>query len=601
MDIKTIEKIQARMEMDTNYQADLKSYKKMVGMEYELPPEWEAKSWVRKQISTDAHDAVKLATNIYDTNRPTWEILPRGLADVDRAERLEVALEWWMQRANKLGTGEPFRKSLHNSLLQNRVIYNLDYLPYWLPKDKKKWNKEQKAAMKASSFCLTCHDAGEIWYEVSKYGLKWVAHVSIVTAEDALNHWAIYESDSVEGKKVKSAIVKLKKGVEDELSYISVEYTSHDKREVSLFPTTNENLDAFENADGDSERIDVMDTENKLSFINWSIVEGESTPLLYSMHKGGLWSNQCLYDTLITSTTARRAVMPIIKHISQNGKELQIEYRGEHDVIDLTTGEQVEFLIPPPIDQAMSQLSAMNTNKMAQASGIKGLASIEIAGNVQYAAIDAVIKLHMTSLVPYVRSVEKANSQVGNLAFQWLQQGDGFTENAYRTENKGEGKINGEEILISSSDFDTDTLYIECTLKANTPTDKMQEVNMATSLQQAGAHISWKRTLENLNLGNGEVLEAEWIDEQAVSVALQNKIKQLDAEIQMKVAEHQAQIQMMQQEVQQQAQMQQQQQGQEPATQRNPVMPRGQGANAAMGGEPTGTSVPGSTSPVGAK
>jgi len=522
MNTKTIESIQARIEEDEEYQDDLEAYDKMVRMEWELPSGWATKEWVRKKVSTDAHDAIRTATNIYDTNNPKWEILPRGLADKDTAEEMETVLEWWMQRANKVGEHEPFRKSLHNSCLQNRVIYQLDYLPYWLPKDKTKWSKEQKAAMKASSFCIIVHDARNVYYEMGKWGLKWAAAVTVMTAQNVIDAWSVYESDTEDGKKIASAVRQMKAALADdaELKYILVDFTSHDKREVSVFPTVSETLDEFRSYEPESTegRIDILDTKNEIDFINWVVVTGETNPLLYSMHKAGLWEDQNIYDTIVDSTTMRRAVFPILKHTSPNGKPLDIDYSGEQDVIELTRDEDAQTMIPPPIDSAMSQISSQNTAKTAQATGIKGLASIEVAGNVQYAAVQAVIKLHMTNLVPYVRTVEKANAQLADMAFMWLKQGSGYTEIAYRTKSKGEGKEKGMGIVISPEDFDPEELYISCQLIANTPNDKMQEVNMYAQLKQAGAHIAWKETLEKLSLGNGDVLEAAYCTFHATSI-----------------------------------------------------------------------------------
>lgn len=599
----TIESIQSAIENDADYQNDLRAYKRMMTLDWDLPSGWAAKDWVRKQVSTDAHDAIKSATNIYDTNKPKWEILPRGEADKDRAEELETALEWWMQRANKTGEGEPFRKSLHNSCLQNRVIYQLDYLPYWLPKDKKSWSREQKAAMKQSSFCITVHDAENVYYEMGKYGLKWAAAVSVLWAQEIVDHWSVYEGSTEEGKKIKRALDKIRSELKDnpELKYIHVDYTDYDRREVSVFETSSDSLTDFKNYDADqkdSNRIDILDTENKLNFINWVIVTGESSPMLYSLHKGGVWENQNIFDTIIHSTTMRRAVFPILQHTSPTGKPLDIDYTGEQDVVELMGNEAAQVMVPPPIDPAMSQLSSQNTAKSAQTTGIKGLASIEVAGNVQYAAVQAVINLHKTTLVPYVRTWEKANSQLGDMCFLWLKQGDGYTEVAYRTADEGDGRNKGDGILIKPEDFDPDNLFISCTAVANTLGDKMQEANFYATLKNAGAHIAWKEVLENLSLGNGDVLEAEWVEEQAMNTAQQMIIAKLQAQLQQMVKQQDMQMQMQAQQMQQQQQAAMQQQGQVPPDQSNPMIPGGQGMNAAQGGSSTATAMPGATSPV---
>ena len=594
----TISKIQTRIEADRDYQEDLKSYHAIVDLQWNLPSQWASKDWVRKQVSTDGFDAIKMAQNIYDASSPKWEILPLGIEDKEHAEQLETALEWWVKRANKLGGSEPLRQALHNSCLQNRVIYELSYLPYWLPKDRKQWTPAQKEAVKSSSFCITTHDARNVYYSMGKYGLNWVACVSVVTGNDILDHWGIYDHE-----QIKPAMDKLRLEVEDdsEQLYILVDYSSMEKREVSYFKTSSETISDFENYEEGSsvEKTDILDEKNELGFIPFVVVEGEGTPLLYSIHKSGTWENQNLYNTLIDSTVMRRAVFPILKHISPTGKQLDIDYTGEQDVVEMTSGEQADTMVPPPIDPALSQLTNTNIARISQTTGMKGLSSIEIAGNVQYAAVQAVVQLHMTNLKPYIRTMEKATAQLGDLFFKWIDVTDS-TEIYWREKKKGDKFLDrGAGATITKEKFDPNYLYIECSLIANAPTDKQQLFNMFAQLKQSGAHISWKHIVDDkLNLGNGDVLEADWLEEQANDIMLQQKIKEMDAELQMKMQQAQ---QEMQQQAQQQAQQMQQPQmppGQVPPDQSNPMIPGGEAYNAAGGGQPTAPAMPGATSPV---
>ena len=168
MESKTIEAIQWRIDSDKDFLKDLDAYQNMVDLKWNMPEEWSRRLWMRKQISTDGYDAIKMAQNIYDASSPKWEVLPIGLADREHAERLETALEWWTKRANKNGEKEPLRKALHNSCLQNRVIYQIDYLPYWLPANEKNWSKEQKMAAKQSPFCITVHNTRTVYYGMGK-------------------------------------------------------------------------------------------------------------------------------------------------------------------------------------------------------------------------------------------------------------------------------------------------------------------------------------------------------------------------------------------------------------------------------------------------
>lgn len=616
MDKKILEQVQARVEEDEDAQKLFQAFDDMDNMVWK-PPSSLMKDWVRIRISTDPHDALKTMTNIFDTYNPKWEILPLGEADMDRAEKLTVWLEYHMQKANMVGEGSPFRKGLHNSGKFNRVIYEVDYLPYWLPKDKKKWNREQKANAVHGPFCVTAHDPRCIYYEIGKYGLKWIANVTNMDGQDIIDHWSIYESDSKEGKQISSGLEKIKSIIkddtEDEVHFIYMDYTSNDKRCVYVFKTNSETIEDFDDYVPD-DAIQILECENDLGFIPYAVATGDSDPLLYSMHVGGIWENQNLIDTIVDSSVLRRAYFPLLKHTSPTGKDLDINYDGSQDVVELNMGESVDTMVPPPIDSGMQQLASLNASRMGQTAGIRNLGLSDIAGNVQYSTVQAQIQLQLTALQPYKRTDEKALAQAGLLMFRWLDK-TGDTVVSYRTSAKKEGQSKGDNIPVNSDDFDPDVMQISCELMSAAPTDKQQLVNMYSTLKQAGAQIAWGELLERLQLGNSDILKQGWLDEQLEGMALKNYMAQEDAKLQMQVQAQQMQMQMQAQQAQQHAQQEQQmqmqqaaqQQGQEqamapemsgamanPNTQ-DPTMPGGTGYDPAQGGQSPMMGAPGMT------
>ena len=158
MNQKTLEKIQTRFCSDKEQQNYFQAYDDMDNMKWEIPNGWLSKTWIRKRINTDPHDALKTMANIFDTYNPKWEIMPLSEDDKDRTDELSVWLEFFMLKANGAGETSPFRKGLHNSGKFNRVIYEVDYLPYWLPKNRNLWTPEQKANAQHGPFCITAHD-----------------------------------------------------------------------------------------------------------------------------------------------------------------------------------------------------------------------------------------------------------------------------------------------------------------------------------------------------------------------------------------------------------------------------------------------------------
>ena len=612
MDNKILEEVQARVEADEDNQELFKAYDDMDCMVWE-PPSNLLKDWVRIRINSSAHDALKQMSNIFDTHNPKWEILPLGEADADRAEELETWLEFHASKANLNGEKSPFRQGLYNSGKFNRVIYEVDYLPYWLPSNKSDWTPEQKANAANGPFCFTAHDPRCIYYDIGKYGLRWIANVNNLDAQTIINHWSIYESDTKEGKQIKSGIAKLKAMQDDDdINLIYMDYTSMEKRVVVCFKTAKDDISDFKEMEFDkSEAIVILDGENKLKFIPYAVATGDSDALLHSLYAGGIWENQNMIDTIVDSSVLRRAFFPLLKHTSVAGKDIDINYDGSQDVVELGQGEDAQVLNAPAIDTGLTQLAASNSMKMGQAVGIRNLGLQDIAGNVQFSTVQAQIQLQLTALQPYKRTDEKALSQLALLMFKWIK----FTGKGaigYRTSKrvKKDKMVVGEQILITPEDFDPDEMLIQCTLLSNTPTDRQQLVNMLVALKQAGAAIPWTDIVELLQMfGNPELLKGRFQDEQIEQAAMKNFVDEqaLKLQLQGQAQTMQMQMQMQQAQMQQQQQAQQQQQmspeqqqamaqqgGANPPEQ-DAVQAGGQENNAAAGGEPAMMANPGLT------
>lgn len=592
-----LEKIQARFTADVDNQDLFCAYDDMDNMRWTEPSGWKAIDEMRIRISTMAHDALKTATNIFDTHAPKWEILPKTEADFDSAEDLEAWLEWHAVRANLAGETSPFRKGLHNSVKFNRVIFHVDYLPYWLDKNRDKWTDEQKENYAASPFCVTAIDPRTCYYGMGKYGLRWIAVVNNMTGEEIVHNWKSYESNSDEGKQIKRGLAKIdeqeNKVDENAVRFIYVDYTDHERREVIAFPTSTEDITGFENLSIDGAVV-ILSTENKLKFIPYSVATGDSDPLLYSTYMSGVWENQNIIDSVVDTSVLRRAFIPPLKHSSPTGKPLDIDYSGGQPTIELGMGESADAVVTPSIDPALRELMVINSQRGGQTVGIQNLGLQDIAGNVQFSTVQAQIQLQLTALQPYKRTAEKALVHMACLMFKWIKAAD-TVEVGYRTKVRQEGQFAGQGILVEAQYLDPDSMAITCELLSNSPTDKQQLVNMFVTLKQAGAQIPWTELVERLAFGNPLQNKQEWQNEQLESAAMSNLVAEMQAQVQLKTqaAQMQMQAQMQQMQMQQQAAMEQQGQGNPP--QGDAVNPEGQNFNPAAGGQPAMMAEPGMT------
>ncbi|MFA6213494.1 MAG: hypothetical protein WC714_28920 [Candidatus Obscuribacterales bacterium] len=599
MNKEILKKLSRRYTLDTKRNEDFQAYDDMVNMVYEFPDGLANRKDLVEWIDPGAHDSEKIAVNIYDTFNPKWEITPRGPDDKDNAEKLERWVEWQMMRANTHGETEPFRKSMTHCFRYAMTAMQLDYLPYWLPKNKKDWSKTQKASMEGGPFCVTVHEPSTVHYEMGSYGLRWVGTISYVPAASVIDHWSSYANKKTdEGKKITSAIKRVEDILdEDEEAYVTlVDYTDHEKRYVACWHTTMDTVD-FDIFDDEAKTqvdvIDIINGENKLPFINWVVSVGASDSLLSTLHKGGLWANRNLSETLKRTAAYSLAFAPKFIKSGMDG-DVEIDYTGENTVISTPPGTNLAPIPAIPLDPMWNELSAQDGAIASATTSTQNLTNMGGGSNVQYATINAIIQVNMTQLTSYKRTEEKALTELGRLCFKWIKFSGG-TEKAYRKASASPEKIQGEQIDVGPEDFDEDTLFVSAELLPNTPTDKMSIMNIIAQLVDRQAPIPWSEHLEKLGYKNPEAMKDRWTDDQMFMFALKNFSQQQDAALQLQMREAEAKIAekarvaaVQNSPMSQEANPQNQAKGMPTP----PVIPGGQSNNPAQGGASPAMSAP---------
>lgn len=605
MDKKIIEAVQKQMELDEKNQEDFAAYDDIDDVKYDFGDMLEP--WMIPSVSTDGAVALKVLENIFQTQNPHVNVMPYLEADKGRAERLEQWFEFHLAKMGQRGGKSPLSQLTRMSGKYGRILFQVDYLPYWLPSDRNKWNDEQKQQMRAGPFCIDLHNPRNVYYGMGKYGLRWAASVTNHSAEEIIDHWGVYESKTKNGKAISSAVKKIKSEAEenDELRYIVLDYTSYDKRCVYAFKTTSKGTDDFkdiedfEDMDENSEKITILESDNKLKFLNWVVVECDTSPLLASMHKGNLYAFQTIFNTAVYSGVMRRAFPPLVKSTTVDGKGVNADYTGANPEIKLKPGEQADVMSAPPMDNALFQMNESMNSRVDSSLSVNKLASMSAGGNVQYSTVDAIINLNMNSLAPYQRAGEKALEQTCYLMLKWLEY-TGDTLPALRTKTTKPEQIVGEQIMVSPETVSADDLVVTVSLKSKT--DKMQAANRISMIKQNGFKVPDASLLEDIGYENADILASVWEDEQLRSAALQLVIEEQKSQLQLKVQEATMQMQMQAQ----QAQMAQQQAAQDPNAQgpmgqmanpdqSMPSAPQGQGFDAGMGGDPAMMAQPGMT------
>ena len=573
-----LKRIARTIELEEEYDEICRELDCIVGMQWTLPAELAKQDWARAHIDTSGHDAIRGGLNIFDTQTLKWDVQPITPTDADRAERLEFFLEWQFSRVNALG--QPLRKSLQNSLMYDRCIAQVEYLPYWGGKPKN-----------GNYFCVTMHK--NAYFGMGKYGLDWIAAVEVMTAFDIINHWRAYENETDSGKKIKSVLAALEEdALEDsETEYIFIDYTDKKKRLVCFYPSESGDLDdVIEEMSEDV--VVLMDEPNDLGFISWAVGEGRKDPLLAPLAISKLWSNYNMLESFIQSGVFKNTYLPVAIETTMTGEPHDIPTDGSVPTVTLRPGENYQPISPAPIDPRMRELADRYRNFIQSVTSLQALSNYDIKGNLQFATLNAQVQLALSMLEPPRKNVEVMWAEVGRLMFQWIDY-TGDTVSAYFKGTKGTGvnKANGYEFALSKEDFELDKIFISCELTPNTPTDRLQRMQYIAQIKQTfPTSVPEAELIETLKIGNPQALREEREREIIRETALQVFQARAQAEVQKEMSQFQAELQAQMQQQQQQAMMEaqmQQQQAQQPQP-----FPQGDGASNQSGGMPAAMSNP---------
>lgn len=600
-DKKLIGKISRQWTATCEEREDFEGYDDIIAMKVKGIPNLEDEDYYVQFVDTTGRDIVQQAVNIYSTQSPKWNVLPRGLGDIDTAEEFERTIEWYMWKAAQMGRKRFHSEALINACKYNRVCAQLEWVD-------------------AYSFCVKIYHPSTILFE---YGstLQWVSVVNNVSAVSILEHWQEFAGEATtsgarekknggiyEKDKIGFALKKIEKLIEDdeEQRMMYIDYTDKDTRYTYCYPVSDEKVDdtfGFDDDGGESaDFIIIQDKDNKLGFINWAIAEGEGDPLLAPMLKANLYENINDSETLKRTIAFRRAFFPMFIQQGREDADAETDFSGSQVVLKSPTGASLQQTNPPPLDPAFNELSAQDRNIMTNSIGIGQTASLQMS-NVQHATLQDQIKLRLAQLEPYKRITEQAFVQIAYLIFKWAKKQEKVLK-SQRLYAKSEKLGRGSEVTIEPSQINLDALYIECKILPNNENDKLQITNQISMLKQAGIAVPDDEFVEMLYMGSPQILRTQWEKQELRNAVLQEKVKEIVMEADIKMAQAQAGIQLQSQQAsmqmeqeamaqQQQAMAQQQPQGPMPqseAPQQGMPMPsdqamQGQGFDAATGGQ----------------
>lgn len=516
---------------------EFKGYDDIVAMKWDGIPNLKEEDYYVEFIDTTGRDIVQQAVNIYASERPKWEVLPRGLGDIETAEEFERIIEWYMWKAAQMGPKRFHSEALIQASKYNKACAQIE------------WTDEY-------SFCVKIYHPGTVLYE---YGskLQWVCVVNNVTASSIIEHWSDYAKPNwfdklTKGDSVGAALKQIQALADDdpEQRMMYVDYTDEKRRYTYCYPVSSENIDDTFGYSDDGKEVEdcivIQDKTNELGFINWAIAEGEGDALLAPMLKGHLYDNINDTESLKRTIAFRRAFYPMFIQQGREDADADVDMTGAQVVLKSPTGAQIIATNPPPLDPTFNELSAQDRNIMTNSIGIGQTASLQMS-NIQHSTLQEQIKLRLAQLEPYKRITEQLFVQLAYLMFKWAVKKDKILKGQRLYDAKG-GLQRGMEVTIDPAQINLDALYIECKILPNNENDKLQITNQISMLKQAGIAIPDDEFVEMLYMGSPEVLRAKYEAQEIRNAALQAKLKdminQVDEAMQKRMAEFQMQLQM---------------------------------------------------------
>ena len=536
-------------ELDTEFQplVDMFDYiDDMVLPSWSLPPEFTAVvKDVMAVIDTAPSDAVKSAAIAFSRNIPIFSVMPfRANPDeYDRAQRLEDNLRYQFKRSNKRGNGSVMYDMAESSLRYDTICVRKDDLVHILPRNKSSWTALQKQAWSHGRFIETVYSPKNVRYMYSHLGKTFVGCAETMRVMDAIAYWELYKgNDTDEGRMVAGALDDIQAAISDVKDsfklndlYITQTYTIDYDKVCVWGSLTNSNGDEVVRSGtvGDKYEFKFADQKNPYGFINWSVrvagsrldgrVEYRVSPMLAPLYWGKSWDKINLFKSVVFSEPFRRARSPRGISITNSGEAVQVDYAEGADV-NVRLGEDYKPFVPITLDQgAVAVIAALEAamNRTTGASMIGDTTKID--SRTPFATFAAMVKVAMSRLDRQNALLADTVTDLAEIGLQWVDKTDvpltAYVEHATQY-HSGRTMPRGMALSVGKDDFDLSELGISCKVIPETPTDKMEQLNMAVILS------------EKLNMPSSELLQGMGYENIGLSYELWKREFLRNAEVQ---------------------------------------------------------------------
>lgn len=595
---------QALVERDYGLRVMQQAMDRMSHLDYSLPEPLQELQWMRNYRTTDPFNALRGATRtlakleeqLHIDEISVLKAVPGGNGDSSPAARQkanewEQCLKWNMRRAT--ARNQIFRSDvIRSAVLYDEICAQIVHLPTQRKAMGKLGNQRRLADKRFGDFAINLRNPQSVHTRYSDYLCEAVLSVTCRTPQEIVDTWGEAAGD----------IAQLIEDDEAGDYYLLCDYTDYDGRAVWVIEGDNESRI------GDAKEKDVLWIVKPVALdypiLPWVVVAGgtnldgdpahQRLPLLYPIYRSELWLNANITGSLMASEAVAKGASPSMIKTGPDPNSILVEYGQPGGSVDAPPGHDVKPFQKDRLDPALAELFDRHKQEIGEATLARVLITSEAAPGETFAGFNLRVMTAVGQLLPYQDEGQRFFSQVYEQMLLWAHH-TGTPLVGY-----GESKdTQGQRYVIDSEDIDPDALYLNATLVADVPIDRLQKIQGAMQIRQLGAPMSY--ALQELGVEDPEKMIADGINEQFL-------LAKVEGYKQMILAEASGQLQQMAMQMAQGIVQQQQQQaaGGAPEDQgalgqlanptgpgATPGVPGAQGQSPARGGLPAAMFDPG--------
>jgi len=570
------------VERDLRRNRDFEDYERMYHNDWQLPDELAMKQWIFSVLNTEPANKINAAVRAIARLEPSIKVQPMYDNEDSKewANRLENVLGWNLAISSKRKSTTIWWDYALSALLYNAVAAQVIDLDYQIKQYKMFGNDTSRleAARNKGRFMINVINPKYIHPVISDVMEE---GVMMITKKNLASVY--YEFGPTLAKNLKQYMDSNE--AFDRMKYVYLyDYMDYQQRAVWI-------SDA--DIGGGIREVIIEPQKNEYPFMPWVVYGGSSAieteeehkyrPLLYTVLKAGQWQLANITDSIITSRAVALSGTPVLKEEgSMPGTSTEIDYDDPLQMAKVTPGNQLSVLTPPPIDAKMLEVREYLRSKMAGAVP-DVLVTLEPQSGEPYAGFALRMSTAIASLGQYIKMTELALESTLQKMICWSY----YTDTPLLSFGRKRDDY-GRQYMVEPAELDPNMIYIEVTMRPDTPTDKIGNIN-AAAIAVNTLGMSQETALSEIGIENPQA---------EMKRRMFEKMLEFELNLRLELEKQTALLKLGQQQQAAQAQEQQVSQAAELQNIRGAMLPQGipnvegQGFNPAMGGMPSSMVAP---------